>query len=760
MSTFTKEKLHLPRMQPLPPGAQGAALLWQGAAMAAGALLGAGQVYGGAAPFGLALVLGCPQGSLYAAAVGAVIAALAWQPAVLGLPLAAALLAAAAGRRLGGAYRYGAVPAVLVLGAGQTGAALWYGAGWNAAQGVQLAVTAALALVCGAGIARLPIHKTQGAALWLAMAAACLQRFALPGLAPGLVLAASVGLCAASAGTLEQSTVLCIALAAGVAAASPELCSAALAVALGTLCAACFGTGERWRCIGAFLLGGMAGALALPTPAAALPLAVGAVVAVLCCLGCPNGVLRALFPPPAPPAQAQGMTGAARRLTHIADTLSDIADTVNAVCAARTPPKGESYDFVVEHVARTTCRSCAQRSRCWVKGYATAMDGLYRLKPTLENQGQVQVEQLPGQLSVCIHPADLCTAVNHGYRLWRSRRQARARTTALRTALTEQYGAVAAALAQLAERLGQAGLSDPRREQKVAQLFAQLGLEALECSVTADLGGRITVGVTVARTRFTQEELAALTVETGRICGRDLSLPDVVHCRTVTMLSFAEKPLFEVEFGASGRPARGQTISGDALQQFCDAAGRAQMLLCDGMGTGRAAAVDGQLAAKLTAQLLRAGFAAQSAARLVNVAMCLKNTEQESGATLDLLTVDLYNGRAGLFKAGAAPSFLIHEGTPRRLEGASLPIGVSDSVVGRSTSFALEDGDWAVLISDGVLCDGEEWLMQQLQLCVKLGHSPQQAAQTVAEAAARRAGDKQDDITVAVLRMRARPGRV
>lgn len=89
------------------------------------------------------------------------------------------------------------------------------------------------------------------------------------------------------------------------------------------------------------------------------------------------------------------------------------------------------------------------------------MDGLYHLKPVLESRGRVEVQDLPGQLSVCIHPADLCTAANHGYRLWRSRRQNRARAQMLRTALTEQYSALAGALAQLAGKLGQAGLPDP-----------------------------------------------------------------------------------------------------------------------------------------------------------------------------------------------------------------------------------------------------------------------------------------------------------
>lgn len=56
----------------------------------------------------------------------------------------------------------------------------------------------------------------------------------------------------------------------------------------------------------------------------------------------------------------------------------------------------------------------------------------------------------------------------------------------------------------------------------------------------------------------------------------------------------------------------------------------------------------------MTAHLLKAGFTAELAARLVNVALALKS-EDESGATLDLISVDLYTGTARLFKAGELP---------------------------------------------------------------------------------------------------------
>ena len=759
MAVLSGERLH-ENMERLLPGARSAALLWQGAALLGGAALGAGQVYGGAAPFGLALVIGCPPAYCLAAAVGTLAAGLAFQPVLLGVKLGAAAVAAAAVRRLvDDRPKAGALAGCLTLAAAQILQIILLGGAVNFSQTVTAGCTALLAAGLGRAFAHFPAREPQGVCLWLAVGTACLQRCAAGPLAPGPALAAVAVLCAAVGGTLEQTAVLSIALAAAITAAEPTLAFAALAIALGGLAASCLCPGERWHCAGVFAAGCTVGALAAPDAVSAVPLVVSAGVGIAAAMAVPGSVMRKIFPPPAPPVQAQGLSGAARKLAGVADTLSDIADTVNAVCQRQMPPKGESFDFVVEQVARAACQSCTRRSRCWVRGYATAMDGLYHLKPILEGQGRVEVQDLPGQLSVCIHPADLCTAANHGYRLWRSRRQSRARAQMLRTALTEQYSALAGALAQLAGKLGQAGLPDPRREAKVAQLFAGLGLDALECSVTADLAGRLTASVTICRTHFTQEEIGGLVEEMSRICRRDMDTPEITHCRTVTMLTFGERPLFAVEFGAAGHAAAGQSISGDALDQFCDTSGRAQMLLCDGMGTGRAAAVDGQMAAKLTTQLLRAGFAAESAARLVNVALGLKGAEQEAGATLDLLTVDLYTGRAGLFKAGAAPSFLVRGGVPRMLDGASLPMGVLDSLVGRSTTFALDAGDWVVLVSDGALADGSDWLMQQLQLCAKLGHTPAQAAETVADAAARRAGEKRDDITVAVLALEKRACR-
>ena len=416
------------------------------------------------------------------------------------------------------------------------------------------------------------------------------------------------------------------------------------------------------------------------------------------------------------------------------------------------PHRCESFRWVIDNTHDSLCFNCGRRECCWKQEYAATLDGMNALRPILEQNGHLETSDLPGALSRCIHPAALCAAANKSFALYRSRKEARVHAEAMRTALTEQYSAVADALGVLSEQLGRPGNPEPYKSGRVADFFSSLGTPPLECAVSLDDLGRTRAAVTLPRTRFAAAELSALAQEVGRLCRRTFEPPQVLSCKGMTTLLFSEKPALRAVFGFAASAARG-TISGDAVQQFCSPAA-AQMILCDGMGTGRPAAVDGNLAAELTARLLKAGFTAELAARLVNVALALKSDE-ESGATLDLISVDLYTGTARLFKAGAAPGFLVHGGRARPVGDASLPIGILGGVNGQSRVVHLAAGDYAVLVSDGLLVDGTGWVLKQLELSAAAADPPEQLAKTLVETARTRAEatGRPDDITAAVLRL-------
>lgn len=177
MATYLGEKLHTNVQLPaILPGARGAALLWQGAAAATGLVLGAGQVYGGAAPFGLAFTMVCPPLYLFAAAGGVLISSLAFQPAVLGVKVIAALTATVAVRRLlqdkPNTKNAGIWAGCLALALVQAAVLFFAGGYVDLSQAAATGTTALLAAGSAWLMRRFPYREPRGLCLWLAIAAA------------------------------------------------------------------------------------------------------------------------------------------------------------------------------------------------------------------------------------------------------------------------------------------------------------------------------------------------------------------------------------------------------------------------------------------------------------------------------------------------------------------------------------------------------------------------------------------------------------
>lgn len=714
-------------------------------------------LYGALMPFGLGLTLGLAEDCFAPCAAGAALGLLLHGLGALSLRSLCQLCALGAAVAARWLLPQKFVPAALAGCGTLTGMALCFALGSSGGADLLLysAADALLAAGIGFGLRKFaPERPGMGTLLVGAAVAAALGSVRWGWFSPGVLAcaAAELALCcrAQKFAALSGSAVLGAALCA----ADPALATAAAGLGCATAAAAVLAPGRRVETLAAYAGGCVSGVLCVQPPGNAFGLLFSACggMAVVCLL--PGGWLAPVAEPsqsgentPAPARSAAAST----RLEAVAQSLSSLAETVNAVYEG-LPRRREGFRWVIDNVHDTLCFNCGRRETCWKQEYTATLEGMNALRPILEQQGHLQTSGLPGQLSRCIHPAALCAAANRSFALYRSRKEAHVHAEAMRTALTEQYSAMADALSVLSEQLGRPGNPEPYKSGRVAAFFASLGTPPLECAVTLDDLGRARAAVTLPRTRFSSPELAALAQETGRICRRDFDPPQVLSCKGMTTLLFCEKPALRAVFGTAGTAAKG-TVSGDAVQQFCSPAA-AQMILCDGMGTGRPAAVDGSLAAELTARLLKAGFTAELAARLVNVALALKSDE-ESGATLDLISVDLYTGTARIFKAGAAPGFLVHGGRARPVGDISLPIGILGGVNGQSRVVHLAAGDYAVLVSDGLLVDGPGWVAKQLELSAAAGDPPEKVARILVETARARAEQtgRPDDITAAVLRL-------
>lgn len=203
------------------------------------------------------------------------------------------------------------------------------------------------------------------------------------------------------------------------------------------------------------------------------------------------------------------------------------------------------------------------------------------------------------------------------------------------------------------------------------------------------------------------------------------------------------KAWYQPEIAASS--ASKNRENGDKCIWFAGVACRYYVLLCDGMGTGEAAARDAQEVSNMLRRLLSAGYPATYALRSINSLCALQG--RAGAVTLDLAELRLDTGKATIYKWGAAPSFVISRGEPIKIGTASPPPGLSVTD-GRETveRLSLRRGETLVLLSDGA--GGEDsmrrlWMADDLpagELAAKILQSSQAVCG--------------DDATVAVVRLR------
>ncbi len=200
---------------------------------------------------------------------------------------------------------------------------------------------------------------------------------------------------------------------------------------------------------------------------------------------------------------------------------------------------------------------------------------------------------------------------------------------------------------------------------------------------------------------------------------------------------------YTVELSVQATGRGGSTASGDRGAAFAGAGGNYYVLLCDGMGTGSAAAKESENASQLLRLLLLSGMEPVNALRSLNDVYLLRDNGCFS--TVDLLCVDRTSGNATLYKWGAAPSLLKRARGARLLGGSTLPPGTGEESDMEILRFSLEHGSTLLLMSDGL--SGKETL-QRLEACKSL--HPRDL--TAAVFAGRQAPE--DDCTAVAVRLR------
>ncbi len=322
--------------------------------------------------------------------------------------------------------------------------------------------------------------------------------------------------------------------------------------------------------------------------------------------------------------------------------------------------------------------------------------------------------------------------------------------------LAGQLGETARVLDELAKETYETSYLMERIKKRVARGLKDNGLYVKSLYVIEN-EEHLEIGMCVKALSDDIYHTDDLTEYLSSLCHRKLrqdgANASYVHEDLVTLL-FEEELNYYVAEGIAKAKKEGESDSGDScmIREF----GRGMLLaaLSDGMGSGKEAAADSEGVMNLLDKFMETGFHLNKAISLLN-SMIYLNGSRERTVTLDSCEVDLYQGTCHFLKYGAAVSFIKRGKKVWRVGTSSLPLGLFARVEPEEYAFGLEDGDYIILVSDGLL-DAYEQRAGSCSLEEFIGdldyENPRQMAQLLINMAITNAGGKmEDDMTAVVL---------
>ena len=201
-----------------------------------------------------------------------------------------------------------------------------------------------------------------------------------------------------------------------------------------------------------------------------------------------------------------------------------------------------------------------------------------------------------------------------------------------------------------------------------------------------------------------------------RLCGTCFGDPEYILRGEYIIMKSQSRNKFRIySYPVQAAKPAGEFVNGDSVSVFDGCDGFCYGLISDGMGSGRNAALSSRLTALVMEKLLSAGNQKDLTLEMLNSLLLAKN--DECFASVDLFEADLINGTASFIKAGAAPSFIIRNGKLFKIQSSTVPAGIISGMNSEQTKFGLEDGDYILMLSDGIISTFEEgaWLFEMLE---------------------------------------------
>ncbi len=440
-----------------------------------------------------------------------------------------------------------------------------------------------------------------------------------------------------------------------------------------------------------------------------------------------------------------------QRLSFASETIKDLQASLQKVSGRMNDITEKPLTSLYNSTVNNLCKNCGMRIFCWDDNYNSTADSFYKMVDIMKKNGSVTKDDLAEDKKFsCAKEDELLKRLNKSYGEYKANQANKRRLHQIQSLAIEQLSGVSQMLMEVSEEISLMKENDDESAQKVRELFDYLEISVTGVFCTKNQFDRMEIDIYLSSQ--TELDLEEIQAELSLSLQRSFALPIISQVNSKIRMSVFEKANYTLSFGVCQSAYSDKGTSGDSYEYFIDNKGNAFLVLSDGMGTGKRAALDSKMTCSIILKLIKAGFGLSSIIKFVNSSLQIKSSD-ESLSTIDLSKLDLYTGQIDFYKAGSAVSYLIMGDNFVRVNTDSLPVGILQGIDFDKHSFILKDSDMVVMLSDGLCCVDEQLLKRAIISFKNL--PPQIIAQNLCEIAKRFSKEEdKDDITVAILKVK------
>jgi len=414
----------------------------------------------------------------------------------------------------------------------------------------------------------------------------------------------------------------------------------------------------------------------------------------------------------------------ADKLTGIARSFEQLACTFDSIAEKRKAVNKNDVTVLFDQVAERVCKDCSLCFCCWGQEFHSTYQVMFKMLEKLEDKGYVDERDLPEYFSSrCIRIYDFLNASNNLFEIYKNNLIWHNKINESRGLISQQLQGVSEIIRNLANELSMDLQFDEEMEKELMIQLDKAGIIAKEISVIQNAYGKYEVHIVFKSCGGIRNCIKTAAPIISKVVGRKM-IKEESSCtanrhHSKCSVKYVEAQSYSVSTGVARMKKQGQQEYGDhyTFVQLKD--GRFVLALSDGMGSGIKASKESSTTIALLEQLLDSGFDKDMAVKFINSVLVLKSPE-ESFATIDLSIIDLYTGNVEFVKIGAASTFIKKQDRVEVIKSTSLPAGILNNIDMELSNKTVSDGDFIVMMSDGVLdskedaIKKEEWVKEVL----------------------------------------------